>query len=68
MHMKNQEIHKNLHRNKSDIRLSDIEEAPYIRPEGFNVVQSLLQYRDETQSDEKDTIKYYQDLKKEMSR
>ncbi|XP_028046513.1 myosin-IIIb isoform X2 [Monomorium pharaonis] len=71
VHMKNQEIHKNLRRNKPGIRLSDIEEPPldYIRPEGFNMVQDLiLQHRSGTQLHEEDSVKYYRDLKEEMSR
>lgn len=68
--MKNQEVHKNLRRNKSGIRLSDIEEPPldYVRPEGFNIVQSTLQYRSGTQPREEDSVNYYRDLKEEMSR
>ncbi|XP_029173409.1 myosin-IIIb-like isoform X2 [Nylanderia fulva] len=70
VHMKNQEVHKNLRRNKPGVRLSDIEEPPldYIRPEGFNMVQPILHYRTGTQPDEEDSVKYYRDLKEEMSR
>lgn len=70
VHMKNQEVHKNLRRNKPGVRLSDIEEPPldYVRPEGFNMVQSILHYRSGTQPDEEDSVKYYRDLKEEMSR
>ncbi|XP_014476501.1 PREDICTED: myosin-IIIb-like isoform X2 [Dinoponera quadriceps] len=70
VHMKNQDVHKNLRRNKSGVRLSDIEEPPldYVRPEGFNMVQSILQYRSGIQPDEENTVKYYRDLKEEMSR
>ncbi|KAL6261975.1 hypothetical protein P5V15_007059 [Pogonomyrmex californicus] len=69
VHMKNQEVHKNLRRNKPGIRLNDIDEPPldYVRPEGFNMVRSILQYRNETQPYEEDSIKYYRDLKEEMS-
>ncbi|KAG5313772.1 MYO3A protein, partial [Pseudoatta argentina] len=69
VHMKNQEVHKNLRRNKPGIRLNDIEEPPldYVRPEGFNMVQSILQYRSGMQPQEEDSVKYYQDLKEEMS-
>ncbi|KAL0100753.1 hypothetical protein PUN28_019257 [Cardiocondyla obscurior] len=69
VHMKNQEVHKNLRRNKPGIRLSDIEEPPvdYIRPEGFNMVQSILQYHSEAHPNEEDSVKYYRDLKEEMS-
>lgn len=68
--MKNQEVHKNLRRNKPGVRLGDIEEPPldYIRPEGFNMVQPILHYRSGTQPDEEDSVKYYRDLKEEMSR
>jgi len=68
--MKNQEVHKNLRRNKPGIRLSDIEEPPldYVRPEGFNMVQPILQYHSGPQPHEEDSIKYYQNLKEEMSR
>lgn len=67
--MKNQEVHKNLRRNKPGVRLSNIEEPPldYVRPEGFNMVQSVLQYRSGAQPQE-DSVKYYRDLKEEMSR
>ncbi|XP_019889251.2 myosin-IIIb isoform X2 [Ooceraea biroi] len=70
VHMKNQEVHKHLRRNKPGVRLSDIEEPPqdYVRPEGFDMVQSILQYRSGMQPDEEDGIKYYRDLKEEMSR
>ncbi|KAL6425676.1 hypothetical protein ACFW04_009644 [Cataglyphis niger] len=70
VHMKNQEVHKNLRRNKPGVRLSDIGEPPldYVRPEGFNMVQSILHYRSGTQPDEEDSVKYYRDLKEEMSR
>ncbi|XP_067212786.1 myosin-IIIb-like isoform X3 [Linepithema humile] len=70
VHMKNQEVHKNLRRNKPGIRLSDLEEPSqdYVRPEGFNMVQSILQYHSGTQPDEEDSVKYYRDLKEEMSR
>ncbi|XP_011146962.1 myosin-IIIb isoform X2 [Harpegnathos saltator] len=69
VHMKNQEVHKNLRRNKPGIRLSNIEEPPpdYVRPEGFNMVQSILQYRSGIQPED-NTVKYYRDLKEEMSR
>lgn len=69
--MKNQDVHKNLRRNKSGVRLSDIEEPPqdYTRPEGFDMVQSILRYRNGAQPDEaQNTVKYYRDLKEEMSR
>ncbi|XP_011865309.1 PREDICTED: myosin-IIIb-like isoform X1 [Vollenhovia emeryi] len=69
VHMKNQEVHKNLRRNKPGVRLSDIEEPPldYVRPEGFNMVQSILQYRSGMQPHEEDSVKYYRNLKEEMS-
>lgn len=68
--MKNQEVHKNLRRNKPGIRLNDIEEPPpdYVQPEGFKMVQPILQYRSGGQADGEETIKYYRDLKDEMSR
>lgn len=42
--MLNQDIHKNLRRNKHGIRLDDIEKLPahYKRPAGFSVVPGLL--------------------------
>ncbi|XP_034180215.2 myosin-IIIb isoform X1 [Osmia lignaria lignaria] len=69
VHMKNQEVHKNLRRNKPGIRLNDIEEPPpdYVQPEGFKMVQPILQYRSGGQADGEETIKYYRDLKDEMS-
>ncbi|XP_078034391.1 myosin-IIIb isoform X2 [Augochlora pura] len=70
VHMKNQEVHKNLRRNKPGIRINDIEEPPpdYARPEGFNMVHSILQYRSGNQEEGEETIKYYHNLKNEMSR
>ncbi|XP_043279614.1 myosin-IIIb-like isoform X2 [Venturia canescens] len=69
VHMKNQEVHKNLRRNKPGIRLNDIEDPPsdYVRPEGFNMVQTILQYRNGNQPEAEETVKYYRDLKEEMS-
>ncbi|KAK2585257.1 hypothetical protein KPH14_009957 [Odynerus spinipes] len=69
VHMKNQEVHKNLRRNKPGVRLNDIEEPPtdYTRPEGFNMVQPILQYRSGSQPEDEETVKYYRDLKEEMS-
>lgn len=68
--MKNQELHKYLRRNKAGIRLSDVEDPPedYVRPEGFKMVQSVLQYRNGNQPEAEETVKYYRDLKEEMSR
>nr|XP_012145788.1 PREDICTED: myosin-IIIb isoform X2 [Megachile rotundata] len=70
VHMKNQEVHKNLRRNKPGIRVNDIEEPPpdYVKPEGFNMVQPIMQYRSGDQADGEETVKYYRDLKDEMSR
>lgn len=71
VHMKNQELHKNLRRNKPGVRLNELEESPhdYARPEGFNVMRSVLRpYRSGAQSNEEDSVKYYRDLKEEMSR
>ncbi|CAL7948662.1 unnamed protein product [Xylocopa violacea] len=69
VHMKNQEVHKNLRRNKPGVRLNDVEEPPsdYVRPEGFNMVQPIMQYRSGNQVEGEETIKYYRDLKDEMS-
>ncbi|XP_066603378.1 myosin-IIIb-like isoform X2 [Prorops nasuta] len=69
VHMKNQEVHKNLRRNKPGIRLNDIEEPPedYTRPEGYKMVQAILQYRNGNNPEGEETIKYYRDLKEEMS-
>ncbi|XP_017794743.1 PREDICTED: myosin-IIIb-like isoform X2 [Habropoda laboriosa] len=69
VHMQNQDVHKNLRRNKPGVRLNDVEEPPpdYVRPEGFNMVQPILQYRSGKQVDGEDTVKYYRDLKDEMS-
>ncbi|XP_031788630.1 myosin-IIIb isoform X2 [Nasonia vitripennis] len=70
VHMKNQEAHKYLRRNKPGIRLSDVEDLPedYVRPQGFNMVPSILQYRNGNQPEAEETVKYYRDLKEEMSR
>lgn len=70
IHMKNQEVHKNLRHNKPGIRINEIEEPPpdYTRPEGFGMVQPILQYRSGNQVEGEETIKYYRDLKDEMSR
>ncbi|XP_015595858.1 myosin-IIIb isoform X2 [Cephus cinctus] len=69
VHMKNQEVHKNLRRNKPGVRLNDVEEPPpdYSRPEGFNMVQTILQYRNGNQQEVDETAKFYRDLKEEMS-
>ena len=68
--MKNQEVHKNLRRNKPSVRVHDIEEPPadYTRPEGFDMVHEILRYRNGNQPDTEDTAKYYKDLREEMSR
>ncbi|XP_076621103.1 myosin-IIIb isoform X1 [Colletes latitarsis] len=69
VHMKNQELHKYQRRNKPGVRLNDIDEPPpdYVRPEGFSMVQPIMQYRSGTQVEGEETIKYYHDLKNEMS-
>lgn len=68
--MKNQEAHKYLRRNKHGVQLTDVEDAPddYVRPKGFSMVQSILQYRNGNQPEAEETVKYYRDLKEEMSR
>ncbi|XP_076234684.1 myosin-IIIb isoform X3 [Calliopsis andreniformis] len=70
VHLKNQEVHKNLRHNKPGVRLDDIEEPPpdYARPEGFNMVRPIMQYRSGNQVEGEETIKYYRDLRNEMSR
>ncbi|XP_034945837.1 myosin-IIIb-like [Chelonus insularis] len=69
VHMKNQDVHKNLRRNKPGVRLTDIDDPPpdYVRPEGFNMVHTIMQYRNDSQTGDDDTVKYYRDLKDEMS-
>ncbi|XP_046413203.1 myosin-IIIb-like isoform X2 [Neodiprion fabricii] len=69
VHMKNQDVHKNLRRNKPGIRLNDVEEPPpdYVRPEGFDMVHKMLEYRNGNPPDAEATAKYYKDLKEEMS-
>ncbi|XP_076234683.1 myosin-IIIb isoform X2 [Calliopsis andreniformis] len=69
VHLKNQEVHKNLRHNKPGVRLDDIEEPPpdYARPEGFNMVRPIMQYRSGNQVEGEETIKYYRDLRNEMS-
>lgn len=44
VHILNQEVHKNLRRNKSSIRLKDVEKLPvnYNRPPGFVLVPGIL--------------------------
>lgn len=68
--MKNQDVHKNLRKNKPGVRLNDIEEPPpdYARPEGFEMVHKVLEYRNGKPTDAEETTKYYRDLKEEMSR
>ncbi|XP_076174415.1 myosin-IIIb isoform X2 [Ptiloglossa arizonensis] len=70
VHMKNQEVHKNQRRNKAGVRLNDIDEPPpdYVRPEGFKMVQPIMQYRSGNEVEGEETSKYYHDLKSEMSR
>lgn len=68
--MKNQEVHKYLRHNKPGVRLSEIEDVPadYVVPEGFKMARNVLQYRNGNQPESDDTVKYYRDLKEEMSR
>lgn len=68
--MKNQHVHKYLRRNKSGIPLADVEDPPpeFIRPAGFSMIPTILQYRNGNQPEAEDTVKYYRDLKEEMSR
>ncbi|XP_058807301.1 myosin-IIIb-like isoform X2 [Phymastichus coffea] len=70
VHMKNQEVHKYLRRNKPGVRLYEIEDLPpdYVVPEGFKMARKVLQYRNGNQPEADDTVKYYRDLKEEMSR
>ncbi|KAH0552740.1 hypothetical protein KQX54_014623 [Cotesia glomerata] len=71
IHMKNQQIHKYLRRNKPGLRLAEIEQLPedYERPDGFKIVEKIMEYRDDSQlgNDDDDTVKYYRNLKDEMS-
>ncbi|CAD6208851.1 GSCOCG00010680001-RA-CDS [Cotesia congregata] len=71
IHMKNQQIHKYLRRNKPGLRLAEIEQLPedYERPDGFKIVEKIMEYRDDSQleNDDDDTVKYYKNLKDEMS-
>ncbi|XP_015113330.1 myosin-IIIb [Diachasma alloeum] len=69
VHMKNQEVHKYLRRNKPGIRLNEIDAPPedYQRPEGFKMVQAVMNYRSGNQMEVDETVKYYRDLKEEMS-
>lgn len=68
--MKNQEVHKYLRRNKPGVRLNEIEHSPddYERPEGFKMVQAVMNYRSGNHLEIDETVKYYRDLKEEMSR
>lgn len=69
--MNNQQVHKYLRRNKPGLRLTDIDEQlpeDYSRPDGFKMVETIMQYRDDSQPGDDDTVKYYKDLKDEMSR
>ncbi|KAG8034288.1 hypothetical protein G9C98_001372 [Cotesia typhae] len=72
IHMKNQQIHKYLRRNKPGLRLAEIEQLPedYERPDGFKIVEKIMEYRDDSQlgnNEDDDTVKYYRNLKDEMS-
>ncbi|KAF7990235.1 hypothetical protein HCN44_000040 [Aphidius gifuensis] len=69
VHMKNQDMHKNLRKNKPGIRVSDIEEPgdDYVRPEGFKMVEDIMNYRNDNQPEGESIIKYYRDLKEETS-
>lgn len=71
--MKNQQIHKYLRRNKPGLRLAEIEQLPedYQRPDGFKIVEKIMEYRDDSQlenDEDDDTVKYYRNLKDEMTR
>lgn len=68
--MKNQDMHKNLRKNKPGIRVSDIEEPgdDYVRPEGFKMVEDIMNYHKDNQPEGESIIKYYRDLKEETSR
>ncbi|XP_057336202.1 myosin-IIIa isoform X2 [Microplitis mediator] len=71
VHMNNQQVHKYLRRNKPGLRLTEIDEQlpeDYSRPDGFKMVETIMQYRDDSQPGDDDTVKYYRDLKDEMSR
>lgn len=70
VHMKNQEMHTNLRKNKPRVELTDIEEpdSDYIRPEGFKINDEIMNNRNDNQSVADQTINYYRDLKEEMSR
>lgn len=48
--MLNQDIHKNLRRNKSGVPLTEIEKSPsnYKRPTGFSVVPGLLAFSNQS--------------------
>lgn len=78
--MLNQDVHKNLRRNKSGIRLSTVEPLPstYIRPPGFFLVPKLLNSSTPTstskkqtnskQSDSSVTSYYNNNIKNEINR
>ena len=65
--MKNQEVHKYLRKNKGPIPLSEIENPPedYVRPKNYD---ALISHNEDNPDGEDNTVKYYRDLREEMSR
>ncbi|GLH16633.1 Myosin-VIIa [Gryllus bimaculatus] len=75
VHMKNQESHKYLRRNKPGVRLAEIKQPPtdYVRPQGFKLAPQFMNKANNNQrSDVKvassnETSSYYEALQEEMS-
>lgn len=76
--MLNQEVHKNLRRNKSGVRTSSIEPLPstYVRPPGFFLVPKLLNASNSkadqasagAKRSESPATSYYNNIKNELNR
>lgn len=70
--MYNQDIHKNLRRNKGGVALENIEQLSptYVRPPGFSLVPTLLNnaMANDKQTKAANGLSYYHHMKDEMQR
>lgn len=68
--MLNQDVHKNLRRNKGGIRMSEIEKLPdsYTRPPGFTFVPNLLGTANVNGNQQARKSSYFDHVQEEMMR